>query len=104
MIEALSASGLRSCRYALECKGIDSIIANDLSVSAVDEIKQNIEYNEVSNIVTANCDDAIDLLTRHRSKAMLDTKQKYKPWPNCFFYLGMWSVLIWTHTVLRHPF
>lgn len=70
MIEALSASGLRSCRYALECKGIDSIIANDLSVTAVDEIKQNIEYNEVSNIVTANCDDAIDLLTRHRSKAM----------------------------------
>ena len=33
VIEALSASGLRACRYSLECQGIEQIIANDLSQS-----------------------------------------------------------------------
>jgi len=69
ILEALSASGLRSCRYALECAGIDEIIANDLSVAAVDEIKQNIKFNNVEKIVTPNCADAIDLMTQHRSQA-----------------------------------
>ena len=33
VIEALSASGLRACRYSLECEGIEQIIANDLRQS-----------------------------------------------------------------------
>jgi len=66
VIEALSASGLRACRYALECPSVDKIIANDLSVSAVEEIKQNSKFNSVENKVQANCADAIELLTAHR--------------------------------------
>ena len=40
--------------------------ANDLSVSAVEEIKQNSKFNSVENKVQANCADAIELLTAHR--------------------------------------
>lgn len=48
ILEALSASGLRSIRYSKEIKGnIKYIIANDLSISAVESIKRNIEFNKV---------------------------------------------------------
>ena len=69
VIEALSASGLRSCRYALECQGIGKIVANDLSLSAVEEIKENVKFNQVEGIVQPNCDDAINLLINHRGQA-----------------------------------
>lgn len=146
VIEALSASGLRACRYSLECQGIEQIIANDLSQSyeillrifwlsnngvvslasfpvvgqrnsnyrffqlnfqwnlplgekffvdfrfsnsiinllfclfiivkilltckshsAVEEIKKNKEFNKCKNI-KPNQDDAINLMTQHRTK------------------------------------
>ena len=62
------ASGLRSCRYALECAGVKEIIANDLSVLAVDEIKKNAQFNGVDHLIKPNKDDAIDLMARHRTK------------------------------------
>jgi len=71
VIEALSASGLRACRYSLECSGIKNIIANDLSYSAVEEIKKNAEFNQCNHLITPNCDDAINLLTKHRTKETL---------------------------------
>ena len=66
--KALSASGLRACRYALECAGVKEIIANDLSVLAVDEIAKNARFNQVENLIRPNKDDGIDLMARHRTK------------------------------------
>lgn len=59
ILEALSATGLRSIRYAKEIPGVDEIIANDLMSSAVEMIKRNVELNDVGNIVTPNRADAM---------------------------------------------
>ncbi|RWS28068.1 tRNA (guanine(26)-N(2))-dimethyltransferase-like protein [Leptotrombidium deliense] len=61
IIDALSATGLRSIRYAkeLECIGkVDEIIANDLSHKAVEIIQKNVERNQVSNKVKISNEDA----------------------------------------------
>lgn len=58
ILEALSATGLRSIRYALEIPGITKIIANDLSEAAVENIKRNIKHNNVENIIDASLCDA----------------------------------------------
>ncbi|CAF4348990.1 unnamed protein product, partial [Adineta steineri] len=64
--EALSATGLRSVRYAREIPGIDTIYANDIDAGAVESIKQNIELNDVKNLVQPSHDDAMSLLYNHR--------------------------------------
>ncbi|CAF5202866.1 unnamed protein product, partial [Rotaria magnacalcarata] len=64
--EALSATGLRSIRYAREIPGIDTIYANDIDAGAVESIKQNIELNDVKHLVQASHDDAMNLLYSHR--------------------------------------
>lgn len=58
ILEALSATGLRSIRYAKEIPGVDEIIANDLMDTAVDMIKKNVKLNDVENIVKPNRADA----------------------------------------------
>ena len=59
ILEALSATGLRSIRYANEVAGVDEIIANDLSGEAVEMIKRNVKQNEVDHLVTPNHADAM---------------------------------------------
>lgn len=59
ILEALSATGLRSIRYAKEVPGVDEIIANDLMSEAVDMIKKNVKLNEVGHLVTPNKADAM---------------------------------------------
>lgn len=59
-MDALSATGLRSIRYSLECK--DSflplnIIANDISDKSIETIKLNVATNGVEN-VSINHEDA----------------------------------------------
>ena len=54
ILEALSATGLRSIRYAKEIQGCSKIIANDFSKRAVESIQKNIESNDVTNIVEAS--------------------------------------------------
>lgn len=61
-MEALSATGLRSIRYAKEVPGIKEIIANDLSSAAVKSIKENIKLNEVEHLVTASEANATTLM------------------------------------------
>jgi tRNA (guanine26-N2/guanine27-N2)-dimethyltransferase len=73
LLEALSATGLRSIRYTKEIQGIGHIRANDLSESAVSAIKDNLALNEISSeqvsvsqgdanqIMRANSFDIIDL-------------------------------------------
>ncbi|KAF4608496.1 RNA methyltransferase tRNA(m5U54)methyltransferase [Pleurotus pulmonarius] len=45
LLEALSATGLRSIRYAKEIPLLKCVIANDLSPSAVEAIKRNVVLN-----------------------------------------------------------
>lgn len=58
ILEALSATGLRSIRYAKEVPNVTRIVANDLSEQAVETIKANIIHNQVESVVVANHDDA----------------------------------------------
>ncbi|GAA5870511.1 hypothetical protein JCM1840_004786 [Sporobolomyces johnsonii] len=45
LLEALSATGLRAIRYAKEIPLLRYVVANDLSASAVEDIRRNISYN-----------------------------------------------------------
>lgn len=56
--EALSATGLRAIRYALEIDGLHSIVANDIDSNACNFIRSNIHGNKVTDKVFVNNDDA----------------------------------------------
>lgn len=62
VLEALSATGLRSIRYAKEVPGIKEIVANDLSISAVQQIEKNVEMNGVRDLITPCQSDATTLM------------------------------------------
>ncbi|KYN03395.1 putative N(2),N(2)-dimethylguanosine tRNA methyltransferase [Cyphomyrmex costatus] len=66
ILEALSATGLRSIRYAKEVEGVQQIVANDISAKAVDSIKQNVLHNGVENLVTPYHEDATLLMYQRR--------------------------------------
>lgn len=66
ILEALSATGLRSIRYAKEIPGIKHIIANDISAKAVESIKSNIQHNGVENLVKPSHEDATLLMYQSR--------------------------------------
>jgi len=68
ILEALSATGLRSVRYAKEIPGVRSVIANDLDPSAVDTIKRNVDFCGCGDIVTPNTADAVMLMMEHSRK------------------------------------
>ncbi|KAJ3191267.1 DNA topoisomerase 1, partial [Irineochytrium annulatum] len=59
VLEALSASGLRSIRYANECPLVTEIVANDMDPSAVEAMKRNVEHNKVETKVKPSQGDAI---------------------------------------------
>jgi tRNA (guanine26-N2/guanine27-N2)-dimethyltransferase len=75
VLEALSATGLRSVRYAKECVGIKRIVANDLDQKAADAIERNVLANGLEVSATAesawppvevSCADASMLMYNHR--------------------------------------
>lgn len=59
VLEGLSATGLRSVRYAKELFNVSSIVANDLDADAVDAIRENIILNNVQDKVVANQGNAL---------------------------------------------
>lgn len=59
ILEALSATGLRSIRYAKEVAGVREIIANDLSKAAVESIAKNVKHNNVANLIVPSQSDAL---------------------------------------------
>lgn len=59
LLEALSASGLRSVRYAKEIPGIERIVANDIADEAVAAMKRNIKHNNLDQLVEASQADAV---------------------------------------------
>ncbi|CAH0725099.1 unnamed protein product, partial [Brenthis ino] len=69
ILEALSATGLRSIRYAKEVPSITKIIANDISEEAVETIKSNIVHNGVEDLIETSHDDACMLMYKHKSSA-----------------------------------
>ncbi|KAJ8913229.1 hypothetical protein NQ315_016172 [Exocentrus adspersus] len=72
ILEALSATGLRSIRYAKEIPRVKEIIANDISHRAVEDIKRNIVDNAVTNIVHPSHSDATLLMYQHRKENQFD--------------------------------
>ncbi|OAQ69063.1 N2,N2-dimethylguanosine tRNA methyltransferase [Pochonia chlamydosporia 170] len=64
VLDALSASGLRALRYALEIPFVTSVTANDLSPSAAESIKVNASHNGVADKFTVTNDDALALMYR----------------------------------------
>ncbi|OTF80980.1 tRNA (guanine(26)-N(2))-dimethyltransferase-like protein [Euroglyphus maynei] len=69
ILDALSATGLRSIRYSLECKQCPlpvEIIANDISDEAINMIESNIELNDTYNIIVTN-EDASMLMYKKKA-------------------------------------
>lgn len=62
ILEALSATGLRSIRYGHEIPQVYKIVANDLLSEAVKSIDRNITYNDLQSKVTAHEGDAIKFM------------------------------------------
>ncbi|RKO97016.1 N2,N2-dimethylguanosine tRNA methyltransferase [Caulochytrium protostelioides] len=58
IFEGLSATGLRSIRYAKEIPDIDEVVANDFDKRAVAAIKRNVSHNDVAARVTPSHGDA----------------------------------------------
>lgn len=50
ILEALSATGLRAIRYALEIPHVSTVVANDLLQDAVTAIGRNAEFNQASAV------------------------------------------------------
>jgi tRNA (guanine26-N2/guanine27-N2)-dimethyltransferase len=66
VLEALSATGLRAIRYALEIPAISTVYANDMSPSAIEAINRNISHNNLpEGLVEATCSDANVLMYSH---------------------------------------
>lgn len=61
ILEALSATGLRSIRYAKEISAVQ-ILANDIDPKAVELIEKNISEEGCSAEITASCADANQLM------------------------------------------
>ncbi|KAI0807501.1 N2,N2-dimethylguanosine tRNA methyltransferase [Fomes fomentarius] len=60
ILEALSATGLRSIRYANEIPLVKYVIANDLSPAAVEAMKRNIELNDLHERTRATVEDSVE--------------------------------------------
>ena len=54
----MSATGLRSVRFAKEIPNVHKIVANDIDPIAVKLIEENVILNNVEKIVDVNCGDA----------------------------------------------
>ncbi|PWY64525.1 N2,N2-dimethylguanosine tRNA methyltransferase [Aspergillus heteromorphus CBS 117.55] len=58
ILDALSATGLRALRYALEIPFTSYVVANDLSALAIQSMKLNIQYNRLEGQIRPNNGDA----------------------------------------------
>lgn len=68
ILEALSATGLRSVRYVKEIPGVRLCLANDISAEAVEHIRENVKSNGVStDVLRASHSDAVTLMHAHKT-------------------------------------
>lgn len=68
ILEALSATGLRSIRYAKEIPGVREIVANDLSREAVASIRKNVDHNGVGALIRPNEGDAVQVMYNRENR------------------------------------
>ena len=69
VLEALSASGLRAIRYALEIPNARTVYANDMSPSAIEAINRNIAHNHLPpERLQVTCSDANALMYSRQTK------------------------------------
>lgn len=70
ILEALSATGLRSVRYFKEVPRVASVVANDMDPAAVDTIRTNVRHNglDTASQIVPNLGDAIEVLTLSRAR------------------------------------
>jgi tRNA (guanine26-N2/guanine27-N2)-dimethyltransferase len=59
ILDALSASGLRAIRFALEVPNVELVVANDFSEKAFETIQRNAQLNQVDDKVKPNYSDAM---------------------------------------------
>ncbi|MCJ1419289.1 RNA methyltransferase tRNA(m5U54)methyltransferase [Xylographa parallela] len=64
VLDALSATGLRALRYAKEIPWVTSVTANDLSASATDSIKLNVQHNRLSGTIHTVTGNALEHMYR----------------------------------------
>ena len=68
ILEALSATGLRSIRYMKEIPGVQSILVNDIDEAAAKAIDRNIAFNDIdAKRCKANLGDAAMVMYNHRT-------------------------------------
>lgn len=72
ILDALSATGLRALRYASELPFVTTVVANDLSPSAIQSMKTNVEYNELQNRIQPNLGDACTYMYGLNLKSKVD--------------------------------
>ena len=72
VLEALSATGLRSIRYIKEVPGIKTLVVNDLEEAAVETIRRNLEFTgpDAARCV-ANRGDANMVMHHHRGEGKM---------------------------------
>ena len=72
VLEALSATGLRSIRYIKEVPGIKTLLVNDLEEGAVEAIRRNILFNgESASRCVPNKGDANMVMHQHRGEGKM---------------------------------
>ena len=72
VLEALSATGLRSIRYINEVPGIKTLVVNDLEEAAVEAIRRNVEFNgESARRCVPNHGDANMVMHQHRGEGKM---------------------------------
>ncbi|KAH7328276.1 S-adenosyl-L-methionine-dependent methyltransferase [Stachybotrys elegans] len=64
ILDALSASGLRALRYAHEIPFASHVVANDLSETAAEAIRKNVQNNGLEDRVTVANEDALAYMYR----------------------------------------
>ncbi|MEB2836396.1 MAG: tRNA (guanine(10)-N(2))-dimethyltransferase [Desulfurococcales archaeon] len=64
IVEPLTATGVRSVRYALEVEGVGRVIAGDIDPEAVEYAARNVRSNGVEDVVEVRRADASALLYR----------------------------------------
>ncbi|KAK8803845.1 hypothetical protein WA158_001539 [Blastocystis sp. Blastoise] len=88
ILEALSASGLRSIRYWKEIHGVKRIIANDIADAAVKSIKRNVEYNKIpeGRVVPNQADATLYMYENRPSMTQFDVID-LDPYGSCSIFI-----------------
>ncbi|XP_057738749.1 tRNA (guanine(26)-N(2))-dimethyltransferase 2-like isoform X1 [Arachis stenosperma] len=75
VLEALSASGLRSLRYACEVEGIGQVVALDNDIVSVEACRRNIKFNgsvAISKVESHHVDARVYMLTHPKEFDVVD--------------------------------